>query len=114
MSLGFNKELEEWVNIDNQLKELHIKTLELREKKNRLNVSLFEQVNRNQIQPTIKTSLGQFKFVNTKVQQALTFKYLEKSLLDVIKNDSQVKKIIEYIKAKREIKTVQEIHLVNR
>ena len=105
----FNKELEEWIIIDNQLKDLHIKTTELREKKNILNSSLFEHIDRNQINPLIKTNTGQLKFVNTNVQSALTFKYLEKSLLEIIKNESQVKKIIDYIKDKREIKVVREI-----
>jgi dihydroorotase len=39
----------------------------------------------------------------------LTFKYLEKTLGEIIKNESQVKLIMEHIKQKREIKVVPEI-----
>ena len=43
------------------------------------------------------------------VPAPLTFRYIEKSLGEVIKNESQVKQIVEYLKNKREIKSVSEI-----
>ena len=52
--------------------------------------------------------MQQYKSV-TKVQSPLTFKYLEKSLGEIIKNENQVKQIVEYIKNKREVKVVPEI-----
>jgi hypothetical protein len=58
---------------------------------------------------TIQISDGKLKFASTKVQSPLTFKYLEKSLGEIIKNENQVKQIVEYIKSKREVKVVSEI-----
>ena len=52
---------------------------------------------------------GKLKFTNTKVPEPLTFKYLEKTLGEVIKNENQVKLIMEHIRQKREIKVVPEI-----
>ena len=39
----------------------------------------------------------------------ITFKYLEKTLSEVIKSETQVKLIMEHIKQKRTVKIVQEI-----
>jgi hypothetical protein len=41
--------------------------------------------------------------------QQLTFKHLETCLSEIIKNEEQVKKIIEYVKNKREVNYVPEI-----
>jgi dihydroorotase len=49
------------------------------------------------------------KFANTKVIEPLTFRYLEKTLGEIIKNENQVKIIMDHIKQKREIKIVPEI-----
>jgi hypothetical protein len=43
------------------------------------------------------------------VPAPLTYKYLETSLGEIIKNETQVKQIINYLKEKREIKLVSEI-----
>jgi dihydroorotase len=58
---------------------------------------------------SIKIGNEKLKFANTRVPEPITFKYLEKTLGEVIKNESQVKLIIEHIKQKRNIKIVPEI-----
>ena len=58
---------------------------------------------------TVKISDGRLKFVNTKVQEPLTFRYLEKTLSEIIKNESQVKLMMEHIREKRSVKIVPEI-----
>ena len=58
---------------------------------------------------TIKVNNDKLKFVDTKVPEPLTFKYLEKTLGEIIKNDSQVQLIMEHIKQKRSVKVVPEI-----
>jgi hypothetical protein len=57
----------------------------------------------------IQISDGKIKFIKTKDTQVLTFKYLETCLHEIIKNEDQVNKIIEYIKNKRDVKYVAEI-----
>lgn len=108
--MNFEQQIKEWVQIDNQLKILNEKTKSLREQKNSLNENIINYANKNNIlNSQIQISDGKLKFTNTKVAAPLTFKYLEKSLGEVIRNENQVKQIIEYIKTKREIKTISEI-----
>ena len=108
--MSFESEIQQWVSIDNQLKLIHEKTKDLREKRNHLEENITKYANNNSLtNSTIQISDGKLKFSNTKVTAPLTFKYLEKSLGEVIKNETQVKQIIEYIKQKRDVKVIQEI-----
>ena len=108
--MSFENEIKQWVQLDNQLKELNERTKLLREKRNTLekNITTYAASN-NLSNSTIQVSDGRLKFTNTKVPEPLTFKYLEKTLGEVIKNENQVKLIMEHIKQKREIKLVPEI-----
>ena len=108
--MSFEGQIQQWVQIDNQLKQINEKAKDLREKRNTLeqNITTYAASN-NLTNSTVQISDGKLKFANTKVQEPLTFKYLEKTLNDVIKNESQVKLIMEHIKQKREIKIVPEI-----
>ena len=108
--MSFEGQIQQWVQLDNQLKQLNEKTRELREKRNALEENITSYVSSNNLSnATVQISDGKLKFVNTKVQEPLTFKYLEKTLGEVIKNESQVKLIIEHIKQKRSFKNVPEI-----
>ena len=60
----------------------------------------------------VKISDGQLKLVNTRVPESLTFKYLEKSLSEIIKNESQRNTIMKHIKQNRNVKYVSEIKRV--
>ena len=92
------------------MKQLTDKMKELRDKKNTLNDVIFNHVeNSNLSNAIVQISDGRIKFIKTKDTQVLTFKYLETCLHEIIKNEDQVNKIIEYIKNKREIKYVPEI-----
>jgi hypothetical protein len=83
---------------------------ELRDKRSELSDSISSYVDDNNLQnATVQISDGRLRFANTRVQEPLTFKYLEKSLGEVIKNEVQVKQILEYLKKNRESKMVPEI-----
>lgn len=108
--MSFEREIQQWVSLDNEIKILNEKAKGLREKRNFLEKSITTQAQTNNLSnANIKISDGNLRFINTKVTEPLTFRYLEKSLNEVIKNESQVKSIIEYIKQKRNTKIVQEI-----
>jgi DNA helicase IV len=108
--MNFENEIKQWVQIDNQLKELNERTKVLREKRNILekNITTYAASN-NLSNSTIQISDGRLKFGNAKVPEPLTFKYLEKTLTEIIKNENQVKLIMEHIKQKRDIKIIPEI-----
>ena len=108
--MSFEHNIKQWVTIDNKMKQLTDELKELRDKKNNLNDSILSHVETSNLtNSSIQISDGKLKFITTKDTQQLTFKYLETCLREIIKNDDQVNKILEYIKNKREIKYVPEI-----
>ena len=108
--MSFEGQIQQWVQIDNQLKQLNDKAKELRDKRNLLEQNITTHVFSNNLSnSTVKISDGRLKFVNTKVQEPLTFRYLEKTLSEIIKNESQVKLMMEHIREKRSVKIVPEI-----
>ncbi len=108
--MSFENKIQQWVQIDNQLKKLNEQVKQLREQRNSLETNLTTYAKSNNMSDTtIKVNNDKLKFVDTKVPEPLTFKYLEKTLGEIIKNESQVQVIMEHIKQKRSIKLVPEI-----
>ena len=108
--MSFEQQLQQWVSIDNQMKSLTDKMKELREKKHNISEQINTHIENVQLSNTsVKIGDGQLKFVKVKETQPLTFKYLESCLSEIIKNEEQVKKILEYVKNKREVTYVQDI-----
>lgn len=108
--MSFEQNIQQWISVDNQMKQLTDKIKELRDKKNTLNDAIFNHVeNSNLSNATLQISDGKLKFIKIKDTQQLTFKYLETCLHEIIKNEEQVNKIVEYIKNKRDVKYVPEI-----
>jgi len=108
--MNFEQQIQQWVAVDNQMKILNDKMKELREKKNTISEQINNHIESTQLNnATVKLSDGQLKFIKVKETQQLTFKYLETCLSEIIKNEEQVKKILEYIKNKREVKYIPEI-----
>lgn len=106
----FDQQLQQWLAVDDQLKVLNEKVNELREKKQQLcdNLTKYATTN-NLINASIQIGDGKLKFASTRVSNQLTFKYVEKSLGNIIKNEAQVNQIIEYLKTNRDSKMVPEI-----
>jgi uncharacterized coiled-coil DUF342 family protein len=108
--MSFENQIQQWVSYDNQVKTLSDKIKEIRNKRNELEDNITKYASTNNLSnSTVQISDGKLRFVNTKIQEPITFKYLEKTLSEVIKNESQVKLIIEHLKQKRSIKIVPEI-----
>ena len=108
--MSFEENIKQWVLLDNQLKILNEKAKEIREKRNSVNENIQTIVQKNDLtNKSVQISDGKLKFVNTRIPAPLTYKYLETSLGEIIKNETQVKQIINYLKEKREIKLVSEI-----
>jgi len=108
--MSFEQNIQQWVAIDNQIKILNDKMKELRDKKNNITEQINTHIETAQLSnASVKIGDGQLKFIKVKETQQLTFKYLETCLSEIIKNEEQVKKIVEYIKNKREVKYVPEI-----
>jgi len=108
--MSFENQIQQWVAVDNQLKTLNDKMKVLRETRSTLSGNITSYAEKNKLtNSTVNITDGKLKFVNTKVQAPLTFKFLEKTLGEVIHNDVQAKFIVEQLKDKRDVKVVPEI-----
>lgn len=108
--MSFENQIQQWVSVDNQLKQINEKARELRDKRNTLEETITSYAASNNLSnATVKISDGKLKFANTRVPEPLTFRYLEKVLGEVIKSETQVKTIIDHIREKRAVKVVPEI-----
>jgi hypothetical protein len=110
--MSFPEQIKQWVAIDNQMKVLSERMKELRETKATLSEQINSYVETEELKE-VKISDGQLKFIKTKETQPLTFKYLETCLKEIISNEEQVEKIIEYVKSKREVKVVADIKRIS-
>ena len=108
--MNFENQIQKWVSIDNEIKNLNEKTKLLRETRNQLSENIINYANEKKItNSTIKISDGKLKFTNTKVIEPLTFKYIENTLAEIVSNESQLKYIMEYLKNKRTSKIIPEL-----
>ena len=108
--MSFEGQIQQWLSIDNQLKALNEKARELRENRDSLRERIIEYAEKHEMHnATIKIGDGKLRFVETNVPSSLTYKHLEKCLSEIIKNETQVAQIVDYIKKNREIKTISEI-----
>jgi len=108
--MSFEQNIQKWVSLDNKIKILNDNLNQLREQRAELSKSLYTYAERNNLNgANIQISDGKLKFVTSKVSNPLSFKYVEKSLGEIIHNEEQVKKIVNYLKEHREFKNVQEL-----
>ena len=113
MSTGTNhldKTIQNWVELDNELKKLNEKAKDIRTRKNDIEDKIMTYVEDNNMNNSVVNIMdGKIKFCETKQTSPLTLGFLEKCLSEVIANQGQVKQIVDYIKSKRETKMVPEI-----
>jgi Mg2+ and Co2+ transporter CorA len=108
--MNFEQTIQQWVLLDNQIKKYNEILKGLRDKRDNIEQTISQHAaNNNLLNSTVKTSDGKLKFVSNKITSPLTFKYLEKSLGEIIKNREQVATIINYIKKNRDFKVVSEL-----
>ena len=108
--MNFENQIQQWVAVDNKLKAMNEQVKELREKRHTLTESIIQHASDNNMEDaTIKISDGRLKLTNVNTPEPLTYKFLETNLGGIIKNQDQVKTIIQYLKQKRSVKVSPEI-----
>ncbi len=108
--MSFENNVKKWVLLDNEIKKINDNLKTLRDQKHQLNEDITSHLNNNNMTNSqVQISDGRLKFTTVKVQQPLTFAYLEKSLSEIIKDKAQVGAILNHLKNKRECKLVPEI-----
>lgn len=107
---SLEQNIQKWVTLDNRLKELSEQVKELRDERNGLEENIINYANKNNLSKAIiNISDGKLKFVDTKTTQPISLSFLEKCLREIVSNEEQVNKIMDYIKQKRETKVTSEI-----
>jgi predicted transcriptional regulator len=107
---NLEKTIQNWVELDNELKRLNEKSKDIRTRKNDVEDKIMTYVEDNDMNNSVVNIVdGKIKFCETKQTSPLTLGFLEKCLSEVIANQGQVKQIVDYIKSKRETKMVPEI-----
>ena len=90
----FSEKIKQWVTIDSQLKIIHEKTKEIRNKKSLLLEEISQYVLQNNIKnKTIEISDGNLKFYEKKEYSNLTFSYIEECLHKIILDKKHVEHI---------------------
>ena len=103
MSEGFQKNIQNWVSIDNRIKALQNQVKELRTERTDLTSSIFNYAENNNLEnAVIQISDGKLKFANVKQTSPLTYALVEDALKDCIESEDAVKNIIKHIKSKRQ------------
>ena len=110
MSSSFQKNIQDWVTLDNQIKNLNQQAKELRNNRNSLTQNIFTYAESNNLEnAVIQISDGKLKFQNVKQTAPLTFKLVKEVLDECIDNEEHVLAIIKAIKDKRESEYVYDI-----
>ena len=108
--MNFEKQVQEWVAADNQIKTLTNKIKELRDIRNTNEASILNYVETKKInQATINISDGTLKFVSVKQVAPITLKHVNECLEKCIKNKEQVDYVMKVIKESRESKYITDI-----
>ncbi len=106
--------IQNYVLLDDKIKELNSKTKELREKKNVFSKYICDYIDNNNVNKSIKISDGELKINERKDYTPLSYNFIEDCLSEIIKDENKVSYIIDYLKEKREIKTSLEIKRVKK
>lgn len=107
--------IKNWLLLDNKIKELNQKINELREKKNSYKNDIYQHITNNNLNhATIKIGNDYLKFVETKQQAPISYKFLIQALNNCLTDENDIEKIMNYIKTNRENKIINDIKRFNK
>ena len=111
----FVTNIQKWVAIDTELRNIHEKIKKLREVKKEVSDIIHRYVENTKMEKTvINISDGELRFCDKKEYSSLTFSYMEQCLNEYFLQkypsfQINVDDIIQYVKSKRIVKTVKDI-----
>ena len=105
MTEQFQKNIQNWVTLDNQIKTLQQEIKSTRSNRNYLTNQIFTYAEKNNLEnAVIQITDGKLKFQNVKQTSPLTWGLVKETLTECLNDDTAVDKIIKIMKAKRDIK----------
>ena len=106
--MSFEQTIQEWIKTEQELQELNERIKQLRKTKFELDNKI-TQYSEEKGAKTFRYGSIKMKIVESKISESLTFKYLNQCLRDMIKNEDQVTQMLDYIRRKRNVKTVSHV-----
>jgi hypothetical protein len=108
--MNFEEKIKSWVEIDDKLKRVNEEARRLRELKNEMSTKINLVIDNNRLhEAVIEIPGGKLKFTQSKSTQPITLKYVETCLSNIIQDQEQVQQVMNYIKDKREVKSISDI-----
>ena len=102
--------IKKWVILDNKNREINDMLKKVRDEKKGTEDDIYKIIeNRNMKNISVNISDGRLAFSETKSSTPLTYKFIEKCLLEIIDNEASVERIIEHIKNSRQVGEKQTI-----
>jgi len=102
--------IKRWVILDNKNREINDILKKLRDEKKETEDDIYKIIeNKNMKNISVNISDGRLAFSETKSSTSLTYRFIEKCLLEIIDNKASVEKIIEHIKNSRQVEEKQTI-----
>ena len=103
--MAFEEQIRKWASLDTQISEINNSTKALKQERNTIEQSILRHVESNALNnATIKLNDSRLQFVNNKINQPLTYKFLKECLKDIM-DEEEADEVITYIRDKREPKT---------
>ena len=108
--MSFESNIQRWVMIDNQIKVHTDKIKQLRDEKNALGTVAREQAESNGYKDSvIQITDGRLRFIETRVAEPLSFRYIDEAITNIFPNPESREKIIACLKEHRGSKVVLEL-----
>ena len=108
--MSFEEQIKSWVNLDNQIRIFNEKLKDLRVQRNNVNEEIINYVETENLNnATVQISDGKLRFIETRHTMPLTLKFVKDCLTKCISNETDVEKIMLFIKESRNVKVVNDI-----
>ena len=101
--MSLEDSIKEWVRLDNKHSELNNELKQLRDKKNECSNDIINFFELKDIEnPTINITGGKINFVDQKISNPLSYKFLEDCFKEYFENnDEKCEELLNFIKSKR-------------
>ena len=108
--MSFEQHIQQWVELDNQLRIVNDTAKKLRQERNNTENTIIKHIETNNLtNATIAISDGKLSFAAVKHTPTLSLKYVEECLVKCVPNKEQIEIIMNCIKNSREIKYTPDI-----
>lgn len=99
--MSFENNIKKWVEYDTLIKKYNEKIKSLRDDKSEIEKEIHLHISSYDKKPIINISDGTLKFSKINVQQPLSYKLIENSMHNVIKNEKTIEIIMNAIRDNR-------------